>query len=103
MKTFDIALVVILVIVVACGLWLLANSRRHTSGTMDFVATWLATSLIVFVIGGGLAMFGVAVILFMLGREAASIGLVLLAIGLVLEPFVVLLVLRYRRSHAVSA
>jgi hypothetical protein len=102
MEPFDIALIAVIVIVVACGLWLLANSQRHTSGTMDFIATWLATSLIVFIIGGGLAMFGVAVILFMLGREAASVGLVLLAIGLVLEPFVVLLVLRYRRTHTVN-
>jgi len=102
MEPFDIALFAVLVIVVACGFWLLANSRRHTSGTMDFIATWLATSLIVFIIGGGLAMFGVAVILFMLGREAASVGLVLLGVGLVLEPFVVALVLRYRRAHTAT-
>ena len=102
MRPTDIALIVALVIVVLAVLWLIANAQRHTSGTMDFVATWLATPLIVFVVGGGLAMFGVVVLYFLLGNQAAFLGLVLLAIGLVLEPFAVFLVLRYRRSHARS-
>jgi hypothetical protein len=102
MKPTDIALIVALVIVVLAVLWLIANAQRHTSGTMDFVATWVATSLIVFVVGGGLAMFGVVVLYFLLGSQAAFVGLVLLVVGLVLEPFVVFLVLRYRRSHAVN-
>ena len=102
MQPIDVALIVALVVVVACAFWLVANSRRHTSGTMDLVATWLATSLIVFFIGGGLAMFGVVVLYFLFGNQAAFVGLVLLAIGLVLEPLVVLLVLRYRRSHALN-
>jgi hypothetical protein len=102
MKPTDIALIVVLVVAVFAVVWLVANSQRHTSGTMDFVATWVATSLLVFIVGGGLAMFGVVVLYFLLGSQAAFVGLVLLAIGLVLDPFAVFLVLRYRRAHAGS-
>ena len=102
MEPTDIALIVALVIVVLAVLWLIANAQRRTSGTMDFVATWLATTLIVFVVGGGLAMFGVVVLLFLLGSEVARVGLAVVLVALVLEPFAVFFVLRYRRSHARS-
>jgi hypothetical protein len=102
MKPTDIALAVVLVVALFAVLWLVANARRRTSGTMDFVATWVATSLLVFLVGGGLAMFGVAVLLFVLGSDVARVGLAAVLIGLVLEPFVVFLVLRYRRSQAGS-
>jgi hypothetical protein len=102
MKPTDIALIVILVVAVSAGIWLIANSRRHTSGAMDFIATWLATSLLVFIVGGGLAMFGVVVLYFVLGQQAAMGGLVLLAIALILEPFVVAFLLYRRRGQAVG-
>ena len=102
MEPTDIALIVALVIVVLAVLWLVANAQRHTSGTMDFAATWLATTLIVFVVGGGHAMFGVVVLLFLLGSEVARVGLAVVLVALVLEPFAVFFVLRYRGSHARS-
>ncbi len=102
MKPTDIALIVVLVVAVSAGLWLIANSRRHASGTMDFVATWLATSLLVFLVGGGLAMFGVVVVYFVFGQPAAMGGLVLLAIALVVEPFIVAFLLSRRGGHAVG-
>lgn len=100
MQPTDIAAIGIVVVATLAVLWLAANARRRSSGTADFVATWLAASLLVFIVGGGLAMFGVVVLLFVFGQQAALAGLVLLAIGLVLEPFVVAAVLYRRRSHA---
>lgn len=99
MHPTDIAAIAILVVAALAVLWLVANSRRGSSGTADFIATWLAMSLLVFIVGGGLAMFGVVVLLFVLGQQAAFAGLVLLAIGLILEPFVVAAVLYRRRSR----
>ncbi len=54
-----------------------------------------------FLIGGGLMMFGVVVLYFLFGQQVAQMGLVLLVIVLVLEPFAVALALhRRRRSRA---
>lgn len=101
MRPFDIALYVVIGIAVVALVWLAANSQRKTSGTADFLATWLATALLVFLIGGGLMMFGVVVVYFMLGQAAAQVGLVILAIILVVEPFAVAgLLWRRRRAPA---
>ncbi len=99
MHPLDILPIVIIVVGVACILWLLANSRRHVSSTADFLATWLAAATLVFIVGGGLAMFGVAVLTIMLGDDAGKVGLVALVVGLALEPFVVLAILYRRRLH----
>jgi hypothetical protein len=101
MRPFDIALDVVIGIAVVALVWLAANSQRKTSGTADFLATWLATALLIFLIGGGLMMFGVVVLYFLLGQQAAQIGLVVLAIVLVAEPFAVAgLLYRRRRTPA---
>ena len=97
MHSTDIAILVGLIVAVAAVLWLVANSRRKSSGTADFIATWLAFSLLVFLIGGGLMMFGVVVLYFLFGQQAAQVGLVVLAIVLVLDPFVIAFALHRRR------
>ncbi len=101
MRPFDIALWVILAIVVIAVVWLVANTQRRSSGAADFVATWAATWLLAFLVGGGLMMFGVVVLYFVLGQMAAQVGLVLLVLVLVAEPFLVAAVL-YRRRKAVA-
>ena len=100
MRPFDIAIYVVLGIAALAVVWLVANSRRHASGTMDFVATWAATWLLAFLVSGGLMMFGVVVLYFLFGQAAALAGLALLVIVLVLEPFVVAAVLYRRRKAA---
>lgn len=97
MQPFDIALYTVVGVAVVALVWLVANSQRKTSGTADFLATWLATALLVFLIGGGLMMFGVVVVYFVLGTLAAQIGLVVLAIVLLIEPFTVAALLYRRR------
>ncbi len=99
MQPFDIALYTVVGVAAVALVWLVANSQRKTSGTADFLATWLATALLVFLIGGGLMMFGVVVVYFLLGTLAAQIGLVVLAIVLLIEPFAVAALL-YRRRRA---
>lgn len=98
----DIVIAAIIVIVIAAVLWLTTSARRRAGGGGDLFATWLAMSLVVFIVGGGLAMFGVAVAYMLLGQDAGKVGLVLLAIGLVVEPVVVALVLRRRRGRAAT-
>ncbi len=101
MRPFDIALYVIIGIAVLALVWLVANRQRKTSGTADLVATWLATWLLVFLVSGGLMMFGVVVIFFVLGQPAAQIGLIVLAAVLVIEPFALAgIVFRRRRIAA---
>ena len=100
MHPTDIAILAGLVVAALAALWLVANARRKSSGTADFVATWLATSLLVFLIGGGLMMFGVVVLYFVFGQQVAQMGLVLLVLVLVLEPFVVAFALHRRRARA---
>jgi hypothetical protein len=100
MRPFDLAVYVVVGIAAVAVVWLVANSRRHASGTADFIATWAATALLIFIVGGGLMMFGVVVLYFLLGQQAAQVGLVVLAIALVLEPFVVGGVLYRRRRLA---
>lgn len=101
MQPFDIALYTVVGIAAVSLVWLVANSQRKTSGTADFLATWLATALLIFLIGGGLMMFGVVVVYFMFGQQAAQVGLVVLAIVLVIEPFAVAgLLYRRRRTPA---
>lgn len=100
MHPTDIAIVAVIVLVVVAVLWLTTSGRRRTSGGGDLFATWFAWSLVVFVVGGGIAMFGVAVVYIALGQDAGKVGLVLLGIGLVLEPFVVALILWRRRAAA---
>jgi hypothetical protein len=101
MQPFDIALYTVVGVAAVALVWLVANSQRKTSGTADFLATWLATALLVFLIGGGLMMFGVVVVYFTLGQQAAQIGLVVLAVLLVIEPFAVAgLLYRRRRTPA---
>lgn len=100
MRPFDIALYVVAGIAVAAALWLVANSRRHASGTADFLATWLAAWLLAFLVGGGLMMFGVVVLYFLLGQGAAQAGLVVLVAVLIVEPFAVAGVLYRRRRTA---
>ena len=46
-------------------------------------------------------MFGVVVLFFLLGQQAAQIGLVLLVLVLIAEPFIVAGVL-YRRRRAIA-
>jgi uncharacterized membrane protein YjgN (DUF898 family) len=101
LRPFDIALWIILGVAVMAVVWLMANSRRHTSGTADFIATWAATWLLAFLIGGGLMMFGVVVLYFVLGQMAAQVGLALLVLVLIAEPFLVAGIL-YRRRKAVA-
>lgn len=96
MQPIDIAIVAVIALVIVAVLWLVTSSGRRTSGG-DLFASWLAWSLVVFVVGGGLAMFGVAVVYILLGQDAGKAALVLLAISLVLEPFVVALAL-WRRG-----
>ncbi len=101
MQPFDIALYTVVGVAVVCLVWLVANSQRKTSGTADFLATWVATALLVFLIGGGLMMFGVVVVYFLFGQQAAQIGLVVLATVLVMEPFAVAALL-YRRRRSLA-
>lgn len=101
MQPFDIALYVVIGVAVVALVWLAANSQRKTSGTADFVATWLAAALLVFLIGGGLMMFGVVVVFFLFGQVAAQVGLVVLAIVLLIEPFAVAGLL-YRRRRTLA-
>jgi hypothetical protein len=99
MRPFDIALYTVLGVAAVALIWLGANSQRKTSGTADFLATWLATALLIFLVGGGLMMFGVVVVYFLLGQQAAQIGLVAVAVVLLVEPFAVAGLL-YRRRRA---
>jgi len=99
MHPTDIAVLAGLIVAGVAVLWLIANSRRKSSGTADFLATWLATSLLVFLVGGGLMMFGVVVLYFLFGQQAAQAGLVVLVLVLVAEPFLVAGIL-YRRRKA---
>jgi hypothetical protein len=101
MRQSDIAIYVVIAIAVMAVLWLVANSRRGSSGTADFIATWLAMWLLVFLVSGGLMMFGVVVLYFVLGQQAAQFGLVALVIALIAEPFLLAGIL-YRRRKAVA-
>lgn len=101
MRPFDIVLYVVIGIAAVALVWLAANSRRHASSAADFVATWLATWLLAFLVGGGLMMFGVVVLYFLLGQQAAMLGLGVLVVLLVVEPFLVAGVL-YRRRRAAA-
>ncbi len=101
MRPFDIALLVILAIAVLAVVWLVANTQRHSSTTADFIATWAASWLLAFLIGGGLMMFGVVVLYFMLGQAAAQVGLAVLVLVLIAEPFIVGAIL-YRRRKATA-
>ena len=101
MRPFDIALLVLVAIAAISVVWLVANAQRKSSGAADFIATWAAMWLLAFLIGGGLMMFGVVVLYFLLGQQAAQIGLVLLVIVLIAEPFIVAGVL-YRRRKAIA-
>ncbi len=98
MRPFDIALWVILAIAVIAVVWLVANTQRHSSGTAEFIATFAATWLLAFLIGGGLMMFGVVVLYFMFGQTAAQVGLVILVFALIAEPFLVAAFLHHRRK-----
>ncbi len=100
MRPFDIAIYVVLAIAAVAVLWLIANSRRKSSGAADFIATWLAMWLLVFLVSGGLMMFGVVVLYFLLGQQAAQFGLVALVVVLIAEPFLVAGVLYRRRRPA---
>jgi hypothetical protein len=101
MRPFDIALYVVIGVAAVALLWLGANSQRKSSGTADLIATWAATWLIVFLVSGGLMMFGVVVIFFLLGQQAAQIALIVLAVVLVIEPFALAgLLFRRRRAGA---
>ena len=100
MRPFDIALWAIVAIAVIAAVWLVANTQRKASGTADFIATWAATWLLAFLVGGGLMMFGVVVLYFVLGQQAAQIGLVLLVLALIAEPFIVAALLYRRRKAA---
>lgn len=101
MRPFDIALWIILAIAVIAVVWLVANTQRHSSGMADFIATWAATWLLAFLIGGGLMMFGVVVLYFALGQMAAKVGLVLLVLVLIAQPFLVGAFL-YRRRKPIA-
>jgi hypothetical protein len=101
MRPFDIALWVILAFAIIAIVWLVANTRRHSSGTADFIATWAATWLLAFLIGGGLMMFGVVVLYFVLGQMAAQVGLAALVLVLIAEPFLVAAFLYHRRKAVV--
>lgn len=101
MRPIDIAIYVILGIAAVALVWLVANSQRKSSGFADLVATWAATWLLVFLVSGGLMMFGVVVVFFLLGQPAAFAGLIVLGVVLLLEPFAVAgLVFRRRRAAA---
>ncbi len=102
MRPFDIALYVVVGIAVVAVVWLVANSRRHASGAADFIATWLAVWLLAFLVGGGLMMFGVVVLYFLLGQAAAQAGLIVLVAVLAIEPFAVAGVLYRRRKDAAA-
>jgi len=101
MRPLDIALWAIVAIAVMAVVWLVANAQRKSNGAADFIATWAAMWLLAFLVGGGLMMFGVVVLYFLFGQAAAQIGLVLLVLVLIAEPFLVAGVL-YRRRRAVA-
>ncbi len=100
MRPFDIALWVVVAIAAISVVWLVANTQRKSSGTADLIATFAASWLLAFVVGGGLMMFGVVVLYFTLGQQAAQIGLVLLVLVLIAEPFLVGAMLYRRRKAA---
>ncbi len=100
MQPFDIALWVVVAIAVMAAVWLVANARRKASSRADFIATWAASWLLAFVIGGGLMMFGVAVLYFLFGQPAAMAGLVLLVLVLIAEPFILAAAVFRRRKVA---
>lgn len=100
MHPFDIALWAILAIAAIAVVWLVANTQRRSSGTADFIATFAASWLLAFLIGGGLMMFGVVVLYFVLGQTAAQVGLAVLVLALIAEPFLVAAFLYRRRKAA---
>jgi hypothetical protein len=96
----DTLLPVGLIALALAGGWVVAGTFRHSNSTAERVTSWLALSLIVFLIGGGLAMFGVVLLLFFVSQEAAQAGLAAAIVFLILSPAIVgaLLYLRGRRQ-----
>ncbi len=85
---------------VALGLaigWVVAGTFRHSNTAAEIVASWLALSIIVFLGGGGLAMFGVVLLLFFVSTEAAQAGLAIAVVLLLLSPALVALTMLVRR------
>ena len=80
--------------------WVVAGTFRHSNSTLEVVASWLAYSTIVFLIGGGLAMFGVVLLLFFVGTEAAQAGLAVAVVLLLLSPALVAATMTLRRRAA---
>lgn len=100
MASFDMLVWVIVAIAAIAVVWLVANTQRHASGKADFIATWAASWLLAFLVGGGLMMFGVVILYFVFGQVAAQVGLVLLVLVLIAEPFILAAVLYQRRKAA---
>jgi hypothetical protein len=96
----DTLLPVGLLALVLAGGWIVAGTFRHTNSRAERLTSWLAYSIVVFLIGGGLAMFGVVLLLFFVGREAAQAGLALAVALLVLSPVIVGVVM-YARQRGV--
>jgi len=96
----DTLLPVGLIALALAGGWVVAGTFRHSNSVAERVTSWLALSLIVFLIGGGLAMFGVVLLLFFVSQEAAQAGLAAAVVFLVLSPVIVaaLMYLRGRRE-----
>lgn len=86
-----------LLALVLAGGWIAAGTLRHSNTTAERIASWLAYSIVTFLVGGGLAMFGVVLLLFFVGREAAQAGLAVAVVALVLSPVLVGGVMAVRR------
>lgn len=85
----DTLLPVGLIALALAGGWVVAGAFRHSNSTAERITSWLAISILVFLIGGGLAMFGVVLLLFFVSEEAAQAGLAVGVVLLILSPVLV--------------
>jgi hypothetical protein len=85
--------------VVLSIVWLLAARGRASVGMVSIVLDWLAASVLTVLLGGGVLMFGVAMLVFFASNAAATVGLAVAWVVIVASPFLVAL-LQYRGRRA---
>ncbi len=86
----DIIILAVVVMLVIAVIYLVANAgSKNKGGAISALATWAATSALVFFVGGGILMFCVFLVFLVAGDSVARVVLPIAVVIIVASPVLV--------------
>jgi hypothetical protein len=69
--------------------WVVAARGRTSTSLLSSLLDWLAVTALTVLIGGGILMFGVVLLVFFVGKSAATVGFGVAWAVIIVSPFAV--------------